>query len=153
MHNSRRSCGAVSLSSVARQRCTALVMTICNGIVMDYLRAKFDSFSFGHFGFINTHIESQTDRYTHTTTVDVSNYHIDSPKTNRQIDSDCESECSNSRRLWCVGYRNMCQTCTIISKHLASQLRCLRPHGSWLFIQQSFHFHLLAASLMLSSPR
>jgi len=44
-------------------------------VVIDYLCAKFGDFSFSRFGLI-MRTESQTeadDRYTHTTTIDVSN--------------------------------------------------------------------------------
>ena len=43
---------------------------------MDYLCAKFGNFSFSHFGFIvrtDHRITEEDDRYTHATTVGVSN--------------------------------------------------------------------------------
>jgi len=54
-----------------------LILIGVRGIVMDYLCAKFDDFSFSRFGFIvradRHRITEADDRYTHATTVGVSN--------------------------------------------------------------------------------
>ena len=62
-----------------------LILIDGRGIVKDDLCAKFDDFSYSHFGFI-VRTDRQTDRitvggdrYTHTTTVGVSNYAMSRP--------------------------------------------------------------------------
>jgi len=97
VHNSRRPCGAVSLSGDTAQRDGAaqlsrrdffdpvtltfdfhIILIGGRGIVMDYLCAKFGNSSFSHFHFImrtDRHTDRITEadqRYTHATTVGVS---------------------------------------------------------------------------------
>jgi len=85
VHNSRRPLNRLTLT-LTLTLTFDLIFIGGRGIVMDYLCAEFDNFSFSRFGFIvrtGSQTDRQTDiiteadqRYTHATTIGVSNYCI-----------------------------------------------------------------------------